>query len=66
LEATWELLGYDSPAVVDIELMNGHKRRFFADHYSQREMQAIVDQWQYSAHLEHMKQHSLEKVADEE
>ena len=66
LEASWELLGYDSPAVVDIELMNGHKQRFIADHYSRREMQSIIDQWQYMSHMEHMKQHSLEKVVDED
>jgi hypothetical protein len=66
LEASWELLGYDAPAVVDIELVNGATKRFLADHYSRCEMQAIIDQWQYTAHMEHMKQHSLEKLNDEE
>lgn len=66
LEATWELLGYDSAAIVDVELINGHKKRFIADHYSRKEMQSIIDQWQYVAHMEHMKQHSLEKIAEDE
>lgn len=66
LEATWELLGYDSPAIVDIELLNGHKKRFLAEHYSRGEMQAIIDKWQYTAHMEHMKQHSLEKIVEDE
>jgi hypothetical protein len=66
LEATWELLGYDSPAIIDIELVNGHKKRFTADHYSRNEMQSIIDQWQYTAHMEHMKQHSLEKSVEED
>ena len=66
LEATWELLGYDAPAVVDVELTNGHRKKFLADHYTRKEMQSIIDQWQYVAHMEHMKQHSLEKVVDED
>ena len=66
LEATWELLGYDAPAVIDLELINGNKKKFLAEHYSRREMQSIIDQWQYTAHMEHMKQHSLEKIVDEE
>lgn len=66
LEATWELLGYDSPALIDIELVNGHKKRFSAEHYSRSEMQSIVDQWQYTAHMEHMKQHSLEKIVEDD
>jgi hypothetical protein len=66
LEATWELLGYDSPALIELELVNGRKQKFIADHYSRREMQSIIDQWQYTSHMEHMKHHSLEKVAEDE
>merc|ERR550532_1109032 len=54
LQATWELLGYDAPATIDIEFVNGKTKRFLAEHYSRREMQDIVDAWQFNAHLEYM------------
>ncbi|CAE7332472.1 unnamed protein product [Symbiodinium necroappetens] len=66
LQASWELLGYDAPAVVDVELVDGRKKRFLAEHYSRQEMQDIIDTWQYEAHLQHMKEHSLEKADDDE
>mmetsp|Transcript_15073 Transcript_15073/g.35402 ORF Transcript_15073/g.35402 Transcript_15073/m.35402 type:complete len:116 (+) Transcript_15073:119-466(+) len=65
LQASWELLGYDAPATVDVEFMDGRKRRFMAEHYSQNEMQRIVDHWQFEAHLGYMKEHSLEQEDDE-
>eukprot|EP00928_Gymnodinium_smaydae_P087362 TRINITY_DN71632_c0_g1_i1.p1 TRINITY_DN71632_c0_g1~~TRINITY_DN71632_c0_g1_i1.p1 ORF type:complete len:204 (+),score=41.94 TRINITY_DN71632_c0_g1_i1:64-612(+) len=65
LTATWELLGYDAPATIDVEFVDGRKKRFLAEHYSRREMQDAVDTWQFEAHLKHMKEHSLEK-ADED
>lgn len=66
LNASWELLGYDSPATIDVEFVTGKKKRFLAEHYSQREMQDMVDAWQFEAHLQHMKEHSLEKVDDDD
>ncbi|CAE8637367.1 unnamed protein product [Polarella glacialis] len=42
LKSSWELLGYDAPATVDVELVDGKKKRFLAEHYSQREMQETV------------------------
>mmetsp|Transcript_86000 Transcript_86000/g.191560 ORF Transcript_86000/g.191560 Transcript_86000/m.191560 type:complete len:142 (-) Transcript_86000:59-484(-) len=66
LQATWELLGYDAPATIDIEYINGNKKRFLAEHYSTREMQDVVDTWQFEAHLQHMKEHSIEKPDDED
>merc|ERR1712066_403269 len=47
LKASWELLGYDAPATIDIEFVNGKQKRFLAEHYSQREMQDLVDAWQF-------------------
>mmetsp|Transcript_44998 Transcript_44998/g.97744 ORF Transcript_44998/g.97744 Transcript_44998/m.97744 type:complete len:117 (-) Transcript_44998:129-479(-) len=66
LNATWELLAYDAPATIDVEFEDGKKKRFLAEHYSRREMQDIVDHWQFDLHLKHMKEHSMEKVADDE
>lgn len=50
-----ELLGYDAPATIDVEFVTGKKKRFLAEHYTRREMQDIVDQWQFEAHLQFMK-----------
>eukprot|EP00927_Polykrikos_kofoidii_P074916 TRINITY_DN70970_c0_g1_i1.p1 TRINITY_DN70970_c0_g1~~TRINITY_DN70970_c0_g1_i1.p1 ORF type:complete len:184 (-),score=29.92 TRINITY_DN70970_c0_g1_i1:46-546(-) len=66
LEATWELLGYDAPATIDVEFVDGRKKRFLAEHYSRHEMQNIIDVWQFEHHLQHMKEHSLEKPDDED
>mmetsp|Transcript_72510 Transcript_72510/g.125800 ORF Transcript_72510/g.125800 Transcript_72510/m.125800 type:complete len:143 (-) Transcript_72510:109-537(-) len=66
LQASWELLGYDSPATIDVELVDGRRKRFLAEHYSQREMQDIVDTWQFECHLQHMKEHSIEKPDDDD
>jgi len=64
LKATWDLLGYDAPATVSVEFVDGRKKTFMAEHYSKREMQDIVDEWQFKAHLKHMKVHSLEERQD--
>eukprot|EP00440_Ansanella_granifera_P068082 gb/GFBE01073857.1/.p1 GENE.gb/GFBE01073857.1/~~gb/GFBE01073857.1/.p1 ORF type:complete len:117 (+),score=37.14 gb/GFBE01073857.1/:1-351(+) len=66
LKSSWELLGYDAPATIDVELVDGRKKRFLAEHFSQREMQDIIDTWQFEAHLQHMKEHSLEKAEDDD
>merc|ERR1712187_260803 len=66
LKATWELLGYDAPATIDVEFADGRRKKFMAEHYSQQEMQDIVDTWQFEAHLQFMKEHSLEKPDDDD
>lgn len=66
LEASFELLGYDAPATIDVEMLDGRKNRFLAEHYSTREMQDIIDTWQFEAHLEHMKEHSLEQKDEDD
>mmetsp|Transcript_73623 Transcript_73623/g.227357 ORF Transcript_73623/g.227357 Transcript_73623/m.227357 type:complete len:147 (-) Transcript_73623:166-606(-) len=66
LKATWELLGYDAPATIDVEFATGKKKRFLAEHYSRQEMQDIVDTWQFGAHLQHMKEHSLENPDEDD
>eukprot|EP00437_Effrenium_voratum_P065380 CAMPEP_0181494852 /NCGR_PEP_ID=MMETSP1110-20121109/52041_1 /TAXON_ID=174948 /ORGANISM="Symbiodinium sp., Strain CCMP421" /LENGTH=81 /DNA_ID=CAMNT_0023622389 /DNA_START=174 /DNA_END=419 /DNA_ORIENTATION=- len=66
LQASWELLGYDAAASIDVEMVDGRKKRFLAEHYSYREMQDIVDTWQFENHLEYMKEHSLEKLGEED
>mmetsp|Transcript_16944 Transcript_16944/g.36474 ORF Transcript_16944/g.36474 Transcript_16944/m.36474 type:complete len:147 (-) Transcript_16944:11-451(-) len=66
LQATWELLGYDAPSTVEVEFVNGKQKRFLCEHYSRNEMQDIIDVWQFEAHMEYMKEHSLEKDDDDE
>eukprot|EP00913_Durusdinium_trenchii_P017929 g16847.t1 len=39
LEASFELLGYDAPATIDVEMVDGRKKRLLAEHYSTKEMQ---------------------------
>uniref|UniRef100_A0A7S1ACB7 Uncharacterized protein n=1 Tax=Noctiluca scintillans TaxID=2966 RepID=A0A7S1ACB7_NOCSC len=65
LQASWELLGYNAPATIDVEFQDGKKKRFLAEHYSRREMQDIVDQWQFDHHLQFMKEHSIEKPEED-
>ena len=59
------MLAYDAPATIEMEFANGKKKKFLAEHYSQREMQLVVDQWQFTAHLKHMKAHNLEVPDDD-
>ena len=66
LKSSWELLGYDAPATIDVEFQNGLKRRFLADHYSKDEMHAIIDKWQYETHIEKMKVSNLEKPNEDD
>ena len=37
-----------------------------AEGYSQREMQSIVDNWAFDAHLKHMKENNLEQANEDE
>ena len=66
LNASWELLGYDAPATVDVTFGDGQRRRFMADHWSKAEMQSVVDRWQYEAHIEKMKMSNIEKPYEDE
>jgi hypothetical protein len=66
METSWELLGYDAPASVEVEFVNGQRKKFMAEHFSRYEMQGIVDRWQYESHLEYMKQNNLEKPDDDD
>lgn len=66
LETSWEILGYDAPSTIDITFPDDRKRRFNADHFSRGEMSNIIDEWKFSAHLTHMKEHNLEKPGEEE
>jgi len=66
LQSSWELLGYDAPSTIDVVFQNGNKKRFLADHYSKTEMHAIIDKWQFEAHMEKMKTANLEKPNEED
>lgn len=60
LQASYQLLGTSAPSVVKIELTNGKKHEFQAEHFTLREMQMRFDKDQFEAYLEFMKQHSIE------
>ena len=44
----------------------GKKKRFMADGYSQREMQSIVDNWAFDAHLKYMKENNMEHIPEDD
>ncbi|KAF4690024.1 Tripartite DNA replication factor [Perkinsus olseni] len=54
--ATWELLAYDGPSTIDVEFLNGDKRRFMADHFSDGEMNSIVENWKFQVAYNSFKQ----------
>jgi hypothetical protein len=66
LQSSWELLAYDVPSTVDVTFADGAKRRFLADHWSKAEMQAVIDRWQFEAHLEKMKISNIEKPGEDD
>jgi hypothetical protein len=66
LQSSWELLAYDAPSTVDVTFADGNKRRFMADHWSKAEMQAVIDKWQFEAHLEKMKTTNIEKPGEDD
>jgi hypothetical protein len=66
LNASWELLGYDAPSSVEVEFFDGRKQRFLAEGYTKSEIHALIDKWQYSAHIDKMKIHSIEKANAED
>eukprot|EP00920_Eleutheroschizon_duboscqi_P015082 GHVT01034922.1.p1 GENE.GHVT01034922.1~~GHVT01034922.1.p1 ORF type:complete len:119 (-),score=13.90 GHVT01034922.1:496-852(-) len=66
LKASYQILGYDSPSTVHLELVNGKKHRFLAERFSMKEMQLMFDNDQFSAHLERMKKQSLETAPEDD
>ncbi|EPR58729.1 hypothetical protein TGGT1_216910 [Toxoplasma gondii GT1] len=60
LQASYQLLGYNAPSTIKIELINGKKHEFQAEHFSLREMQMRFDTDQFEAYLEYMKSQSVE------
>ncbi|CBZ55515.1 conserved hypothetical protein [Neospora caninum Liverpool] len=60
LQASYQLLGYNAPSIIKIELINGKKHEFHAEHFSLREMQMRFDKDQFEAYLEYMKSQSVE------
>mmetsp|Transcript_95148 Transcript_95148/g.188494 ORF Transcript_95148/g.188494 Transcript_95148/m.188494 type:complete len:158 (+) Transcript_95148:44-517(+) len=66
LQATWQLLGYDAPTTVCLELVDGRKKSFVGERYTLLEMQDLIDAWQFECHLQYMKNSSLEKARDDD
>lgn len=65
LNATWELQGFDSPAVAEVEFLDGKSMRLMLEDYSPREIDALVDEWRFKAHLTAMKKGNIETRTDE-
>eukprot|EP00812_Abedinium_dasypus_P009870 NODE_3529_length_773_cov_315.540390.p2 GENE.NODE_3529_length_773_cov_315.540390~~NODE_3529_length_773_cov_315.540390.p2 ORF type:complete len:156 (-),score=47.48 NODE_3529_length_773_cov_315.540390:274-741(-) len=66
LKATWEHLDYEAPAAITVVLLDGRRKRFLAEHYSRREMNAIVEEWQLHENLQHMPAHDLEPPPEQQ
>ncbi|KAK1442370.1 hypothetical protein BgAZ_404000 [Babesia gibsoni] len=52
LHVTWEILDYDAPAAIKVELLNGEKRRYLIEGYSKPERERLVFDWQFNTKLE--------------
>ncbi|EPR59984.1 hypothetical protein TGPRC2_207020 [Toxoplasma gondii TgCatPRC2] len=52
LQASWEMLAYDAPATVEVELLDGRRVRRIIDGYSKAEKKKIVDDWRFTANME--------------
>mmetsp|Transcript_102707 Transcript_102707/g.203925 ORF Transcript_102707/g.203925 Transcript_102707/m.203925 type:complete len:117 (+) Transcript_102707:67-417(+) len=66
LRSSWELLAYDAPATIRVELVDGTKKQFIAEHYSRKEMEEMIDSWKFDRNLEWMPELSLQKPPDVE
>ncbi|CDJ62437.1 hypothetical protein, conserved [Eimeria necatrix] len=66
LKSRVEFLGYDAPSEVHLELNNGKKFRLLADGFSLQELHMRIDREQYQLHVEHIKEHAADAVADED
>nr|CEL69592.1 TPA: hypothetical protein BN1204_052955 [Neospora caninum Liverpool] len=52
LQASWEMLAYDAPATVEVELLDGRRVRRIIDGYSKAEKKKIIDDWRFTANME--------------
>ncbi|CDR98003.1 hypothetical protein, conserved [Babesia bigemina] len=52
LYVTWEILDYDAPAALQVEFLDGRKRRYLIEGYSKPERERLVDKWKFDAKLE--------------
>ena len=65
LEVTWELLAYDAPGVVRLEMVDGRQKEFSTEYHSKYEMQMILDEWQFENHIRFMRERSMAEVEEE-
>uniref|UniRef100_A0A0G4I340 Ribosomal protein/NADH dehydrogenase domain-containing protein n=1 Tax=Chromera velia CCMP2878 TaxID=1169474 RepID=A0A0G4I340_9ALVE len=66
LEASYDLLGYDGPSSVDIELVTGKMKRFIPEQHSLQEMMTFLAQDRSEAHLDLMRREPLDKKEGED
>ncbi|KAF8821664.1 hypothetical protein IE077_001747 [Cardiosporidium cionae] len=64
LNASFDIVGYDSPSTVELELVNGKAFKFFADGYTLKEVQRQFDKEQFDAHVAFMQNFSVERTED--
>lgn len=61
---TWELLGYDAPATMNVTFQDGRQKHFNIEHHSKYELHNIMDKWQWEHHLRHIKEMNEEKETE--
>lgn len=66
LQSRVELLGYDAPSEVHIELNNGKKFRLPGDGFSLKELHMRIDREQYQLYVKHIKEHAADATADDD
>jgi len=66
LETSYELLGYNAPAKIDIEMVTGKKFSFAAERYTLRELRLLIDEEQYKAHIDAMRAGAIDRKGEDE
>ena len=59
MQVTWELLSYDAPGLIKLEMMDGRQQEFNCEHYSKYELQTIIDEWQYEHQIRWMREKNM-------
>ncbi len=65
LQVTWELLAYDAPGVVRLEMVDGRQKEFSIEYHSKYEMQVAIDEWQFEHHMRFMRERNMNEVEEE-
>jgi len=61
LQHSYKIVGYPSASTIDIEMTTGKKFSFIGERNSYNEIHIQIDEEQYKAHLQYMKNNNIEK-----